>query len=101
MLDLTKPLIRVLNTVVKDGDENLTLFCYGCGVFGHGTRDYDFGPNKDEEVLYGNLMRIMPSKQGFEIHKHTKTSSTCSHEKNTRMEKGKNQSSNQQKVWIQ
>ncbi|XP_074290614.1 uncharacterized protein LOC141617329 [Silene latifolia] len=42
--------------------ERLPLFCYGCGVIGHGEKDCEHGPYEEEELEYGEWLRASPWK---------------------------------------
>lgn len=66
LIDLEKPLLRVLEVDGRNGKdfkvnfiyENISMFCYACGLIGHGTNDCENGPF-DGSMLYGHWMRVM------------------------------------------
>ncbi|XP_074305989.1 uncharacterized protein LOC141641217 [Silene latifolia] len=51
---------RVINFDVKY--ERLPIFCYGCGVMGHGEKDCDNGPYEEGELRFGEWLRASPWK---------------------------------------
>ncbi|XP_074270795.1 uncharacterized protein LOC141594694 [Silene latifolia] len=50
-VEIRMPSGRVDTFVVKY--ERLPLFCYGCGVLGHGVKDCDRGPYEEDDMPYG------------------------------------------------
>ncbi|KAL9235615.1 hypothetical protein vseg_010360 [Gypsophila vaccaria] len=51
---------RVVSFMVRY--EGLPLFCYGCGVLGHGEKDCEHGPYEAEALEFGTEIRASPWK---------------------------------------
>ncbi|XP_074318894.1 uncharacterized protein LOC141655729 [Silene latifolia] len=70
--DVRKPLrssveIRMPNGKVTAFDvkyERMPMFCYGCGVLGHGAKDCEDGPYEEEELRFGDKLRASPWRGG-------------------------------------
>ncbi|XP_074295381.1 uncharacterized protein LOC141623203 [Silene latifolia] len=42
--------------------ERLPIFCYGCGLLGHGEKECDEGPYEESELAFGEWLRASPKK---------------------------------------
>ncbi|XP_074313724.1 uncharacterized protein LOC141648916 [Silene latifolia] len=70
--NIRKPLQPSVEIRLADGKinffdvkyERLPLYCYGCGVLGHGLKDCDSGPHDEDNLLYGEKLRASPRKGG-------------------------------------
>ncbi|XP_074289571.1 uncharacterized protein LOC141614725 [Silene latifolia] len=70
--NIRKPLQPLVEVRLADGKvntfdvkyERLPLFCYGCGVLGHGLKDCDKGPHDEDNLIYGEKLRASPRKGG-------------------------------------
>ncbi|XP_074318787.1 uncharacterized protein LOC141655617 [Silene latifolia] len=70
--DIRKSLNRSVEIRLSTGNvtnfdvkyERLLLFCYGCGVLGHGVKDCEHGPYDEDDLKYGDDLRASPRKGG-------------------------------------
>ncbi|XP_074317863.1 uncharacterized protein LOC141653895 [Silene latifolia] len=72
--DVRQPLQATIPITMKDSKivqfdvkyERLPIFCYGCGVMGHGEKDCEHGPYEDDELQFGEWLRASPwRKRGY------------------------------------
>ncbi|XP_074300158.1 uncharacterized protein LOC141631378 [Silene latifolia] len=69
--NIRKPLKKFVEVRMPSGKvnsfdvkyEKLPLFCYGCGVLGHGEKECEHGPYQEDELMYGDVLRASPRRR--------------------------------------